>query len=158
MPTLDLRRDIARVVRQVRPQAVVTANFDFEAYGGLNQADHRAAGLATVDAVRDADNTWVFRDLADDEGLPKWHTQWLLVAGHPDATHAMAVDAAAVEAAVGSLSATRPTWQICRVTRSRRSSSPSSWPREGRLQVLGTRCSSGLRPRGISGAGGADEV
>ena len=103
MPTLDLRRDIARVVRQVRPQAVVTANFDFEAYGGLSQADHRAAGLATVDAVRDADNTWVFRDLADDEGLPKWHTQWLLVAGHPDATHAMAVDAAAVEAAVGSL-------------------------------------------------------
>ena len=102
-PTLELRRDIARVIRQVRPDAVVTANFDFEAYGGLNQADHRAAGLATVDAVRDADNTWVFRDLADDEGLPKWHTRWLLVAGHPSPTHAVAVDDSAVAAAVASL-------------------------------------------------------
>lgn len=103
MPTLELRRDIARVVRQVRPDAVVTANFDFEAYGGLNQADHRAAGVATVDAVRDADNTWVFRELAEDEGLPKWHTQWLLVAGSPRPTHALAVDADAVAASVASL-------------------------------------------------------
>ncbi|GAA1775546.1 PIG-L deacetylase family protein [Nostocoides vanveenii] len=103
MPTLELRRDIARVIRQVRPDAVVTANFDVEAYGGLNQADHRAAGLATVDAVRDADNTWVFRELADDEGLPKWHTSALLVAGHPVATHAVAVDEQAVAASVASL-------------------------------------------------------
>lgn len=103
MPTLDLRRDIARVIRQVRPDVVVTANFDFEAYGGLNQADHRAAGLATVDAVRDADNTWIFRELADAEGLPKWHTRWVLVAGHPDPTHAVAVSSEAVSAAVASL-------------------------------------------------------
>ncbi|WP_431843800.1 PIG-L deacetylase family protein [Calidifontibacter indicus] len=103
MPTLDLRRDIARVIRRVRPDAVLTANFDFEAYGGLNQADHRAAGLATVDAVRDADNTWVFRELAEDEGLRKWHTRWLLVAGHPDATHALAVGADQVAASVASL-------------------------------------------------------
>ena len=102
-PSLELRRDIARVVRQVRPDAVVTANFDFEAYGGLNQADHRAAGLATIDAVRDADNTWVFRELADDEGLAKWHTRWILVAGHPEATHAVSVDAQAVAASVASL-------------------------------------------------------
>jgi LmbE family N-acetylglucosaminyl deacetylase len=101
--TLELRRDIARVVRQVRPDAVVTANFDLEAYGGLNQADHRAAGLATIDAVRDADNTWIFRELADDEGLAKWHTRWILVAGHPQPTHAVPVDAAAVADSVASL-------------------------------------------------------
>ena len=103
MPTLDLRRDIARVIRQVRPDAVLTANFDFEAYGGLNQADHRAAGVATVDAVRDADNTWVFRELAGEEGLAKWHTRWILVAGSPDATHSVPVDAEAVAASVASL-------------------------------------------------------
>ncbi|MCA0438849.1 MAG: PIG-L family deacetylase [Actinobacteria bacterium] len=103
MPTLELRRDIARVVRQVRPDAVVTANYDLEAYGGLNQADHRAAGLATIDAVRDADNTWVFRDLADAEGLPKWHTRWILVAGSPNPTVAVPVDDAAVAASVASL-------------------------------------------------------
>ncbi|GAA4779686.1 PIG-L deacetylase family protein [Citricoccus nitrophenolicus] len=100
---LDLRRDIVRVVRQVRPDAVVTANFDVEAYGGLNQADHRAAGMAVVDAVRDADNPWVFRDLAEDEGLQKWHSSALLVAGHERPTHAVAVDQAAVDAAVASL-------------------------------------------------------
>ena len=101
-PTLQLRRDIARVIREVRPDAVLTMNFDLEAYGGLNQADHRAAGLATIDAVRDADNTWVFRELAD-EGLAKWSTGRLLVGGHPDATHAVTVDEDAVAAAVASL-------------------------------------------------------
>lgn len=101
---LDLRRDIARVVRQVRPQAIVTANWDVEAYGGLNQADHRAAGLSTVDAARDADNTWVFRELAD-AGLAKWHTSALLVTGHSQPTHAVLVDADAVAASVRSLEA-----------------------------------------------------
>ena len=31
----------------------------------LNMADHRVAGQATIDAVRDAANRWVFPDLAD---------------------------------------------------------------------------------------------
>ncbi|WP_413542780.1 PIG-L deacetylase family protein [Citricoccus nitrophenolicus] len=101
---LGLRRDIARVIRTVRPDAVVTANFEVEAYGGLNQADHRAAGMAVVDAVRDADNPWVFRELAEDEGLQKWHTSALLVAGHERPTHATPVDQVAVDAAVASLS------------------------------------------------------
>ena len=101
---LDLRRDIARVIRQVRPDAVVTANFDVEAYGGFNQADHRAAGLATVDAVRDADNTWVFPEMAE-HGLPKWGTGWILVAGHPEPTHGVEVSEADVAKSVASLEA-----------------------------------------------------
>lgn len=100
--SLDLRRDIARVIREFRPDAVVTANFDLEAYGSFNQADHRAAGLATVDAVRDADNTWVFQDLAD-EGLRKWSTKALLVAGHPHPTHGVIVEQQDVDASVASL-------------------------------------------------------
>lgn len=100
---LDLRRNIARVVRTVRPDAVVTANFDVEAYGGLNQADHRAAGLAVVDGVRDADNPWVFRELSEDEGLETWHASALLVTGHEHPTHAIPVDEAAVRSAVASL-------------------------------------------------------
>ena len=159
MPTLDLRRDIARVVRQVRPQAVVTANFDFEAYGGLNQADHRAAGLATVDAVRDADNTWVFRDLADDEGLPKWHTQWLLVAGHPDATHAMAVDAAAVEAAVGSLECHQAYLADLPGHPKPAEFIPVILAEGGKAAGVGHAVLfKGYDLGGISGAGGADEV
>ncbi|MDN5725980.1 MAG: PIG-L family deacetylase [Propionibacteriales bacterium] len=100
---LDLRRDIARAIRRFRPDAVVTANFDFEAYGTLNQADHRGAGVSVVDAVRDADNTWVFRELAEQEGLAKWHTTALLVAGHDEPTHAVEVDQRAVDASVASL-------------------------------------------------------
>ncbi|MGP9614951.1 MULTISPECIES: PIG-L deacetylase family protein [unclassified Brachybacterium] len=103
--TLALRRDIARVVRQVRPDLVLTANFEVEAYGGLNQADHRVAGLAVVDGARDAANPWVFRELREDEGLEPWSTRALLVAGHPAPTHAKSVDAGQVQAAVDSLRA-----------------------------------------------------
>lgn len=99
---LELRRDIARVIRQFRPDAIVTAPFDVEAYGMLNQADHRVAGLATVDAIRDADNTWVFRELIN-EGLPKWSTRALLIANHGQPTHVLEVDEEAVSAAVASL-------------------------------------------------------
>ena len=102
VPGLDLRRDVARMVREFRPDAVVTANFDVEAYGGLNQADHRVAGLAAIDGVREADNTWIFRELVE-EGLPKWHARALLVAGHPEPTHGVVVDAEAVAAGVRSL-------------------------------------------------------
>lgn len=100
---LPLRKDIARVIRQFRPDAVVTANYQVEAYGGLNMADHRAAGMAVIDAIRDADNTWVFRDLGEDEGLRKWRTRALLVAGDERPTHAVPVDQSAVDAAVASL-------------------------------------------------------
>lgn len=103
--SLQLRRAIARVVRQRKPDVVVTPPWDLEAYGGLNQADHRAAGLATIDAVRDADNTWVFPELARDEGLPKWHTKAILVAGHEQATHGRAVTRTDVDAGVASLAA-----------------------------------------------------
>lgn len=106
-PTLDLRRSVAREVRRFRPDAVVTAELAFEAYGGLNQADHRAAGLAVVDGVRDADNPWVFRELVEQEGLAKWRTKALLVAGANEPTHALVVDDAAVQASVDSLSCHR---------------------------------------------------
>ncbi len=102
-PGLELRREVARAIRQFRPDAVLTANFNIEAYGGLNMADHRAAGLAVVDGIRDADNRWVFRELAEQEGLDKWRTRALLVAGEERPTHAVAVDQEAVDAAVASL-------------------------------------------------------
>ena len=104
-PTLELRRDIARVIRQFRPDVVVTGSWDVEAPWGLNQADHRVAGFATLDACRDADNTWVFPELATDEGLAKWGPTWLLVHGSAQPTHGVEVDAEDVAAAVASLSA-----------------------------------------------------
>ncbi|QXQ15884.1 PIG-L family deacetylase [Skermania piniformis] len=102
-PGLPLRRDVAREVRRFRPDAVLTAAFGVEAYGGLNQADHRAAGRSAVDGTRDADNRWVFRELAETENLPPWHTRWLLVTGDDRPTHALAVTEPAVQAGIASL-------------------------------------------------------
>ena len=45
-----MRRDIARAIRRFRPDAVVVGSWDVEFVAGLNQADHRVAGLAAVDA------------------------------------------------------------------------------------------------------------
>lgn len=89
---LPLRRDIARLVRRHKPDVVITTNYR-DTYGGVfpNQADHIAAGRATLDAVRDAGNRWVFRDLLD-EGLEPWNgVRLLLAAGSPEAAHGVDV-------------------------------------------------------------------
>ena len=52
-PTLDVRRDITRVIRKYKPQVVMTfdpeTRFMNDTYP--NHPDHRAAGSATVDAI-----------------------------------------------------------------------------------------------------------
>ncbi len=103
--SLDLRRDIARVIRQFKPDVVVTGSWDIEFIAGLNQADHRAAGLACIDAVRDADNTWVFPELAADEGLAKCGTSWLLVSGDSRPTHGVDISGEPLEQGITSLEA-----------------------------------------------------
>jgi len=52
-PTLDVRRDITRVIRKYKPQVVMTFDPDIRFYGGSypNHPDHRAAGSATIDAI-----------------------------------------------------------------------------------------------------------
>jgi LmbE family N-acetylglucosaminyl deacetylase len=86
--SLPLRRDIARAIRRERPQIVVTGNYrDTFGPGMLNQADHIAAGRAVIDAVRDAGNRWVFRELLD-EGFEPWNgVRAVFVSGSPDAGH-----------------------------------------------------------------------
>ncbi|WP_199422122.1 PIG-L deacetylase family protein [Actinotalea solisilvae] len=102
--SLDLRRDIARAIRRTRPDAVVVTAWDVEFVAGLNQADHRVAGLAALDAVRDAGNRWVFRELLD-EGLEPWSPRWVLSSGDTRPTHGVDVTGEPVQAAVRSLEA-----------------------------------------------------
>jgi LmbE family N-acetylglucosaminyl deacetylase len=61
---LPLRRDLAAAFRRLRPEVVVTTSFDLTwgEDGPVNHADHRAVGLAVLDACRDAANEWVFPD------------------------------------------------------------------------------------------------
>ncbi len=108
VPGLDLRRDIARAVRRVRPELVLTLNHRATfGPGAINMADHTVAGQATIDAVRDAANRWVFRELAEGEGLERWDgVRWVAVSGSPEATHAVDVGAT-IDRAVASLAAHR---------------------------------------------------
>jgi LmbE family N-acetylglucosaminyl deacetylase len=61
---LPLRRDLAAAFRRLAPEVVITMSFDLTwgETGPVNHADHRAVGLAVLDACRDAANEWVFRD------------------------------------------------------------------------------------------------
>ena len=88
----ELRRDIARAIRAHKPDVVLTINFDLRfSQGFANQADHRAVGLAALDASRDAGNRWIFPELLD-EGLEPWNgVKALLVNASPNATHAVDV-------------------------------------------------------------------
>jgi LmbE family N-acetylglucosaminyl deacetylase len=104
--SLAMRRDIARAIRAFRPDAVVTGSWDVEFVAGLNQADHRVAGLAALDAIRDAGNRWVFTELID-EGLQPHSVRWLLIAGDAAPTHGVDVSGAPLAAGIASLEAHR---------------------------------------------------
>jgi LmbE family N-acetylglucosaminyl deacetylase len=89
---LPLRRDITRAIRRHRPEVVVGGAFDVRMVGGMtNQADHRAVGLATLDAARDAGNRWIFPELGA-EGLQPWTgVRYVCLGGAPEPTHGVDV-------------------------------------------------------------------
>jgi len=103
--TTDLRRDISRVIRDVRPQRVVTQspdrNWDF-IYA--SHPDHLAAGEAAVDAVYpDSRNPFAHPELLDVEGLEPWTVSELWLMG-PGGKPGIAVDTTAtVERKVAAL-------------------------------------------------------
>ncbi|MCU0301217.1 MAG: PIG-L family deacetylase [Candidatus Nanopelagicales bacterium] len=81
----DLRRDITRVIRQVRPQRVITMspvrNWDRI---GASHPDHMAAAEATVQAIYpDARNQFAHPTLMLDEGLDEWVVEELWMFGSP---------------------------------------------------------------------------
>ncbi len=102
---LPLRRDIARAIRIHRPEVVVTlTHHERFAGGGTNQADHRAVGLATLDAAMDAGNRWIHPELVG-EGYEPWSgVRWVCMAGSPDHTHGVDVTGH-MDGAVASLEA-----------------------------------------------------
>ena len=85
---LPLRRDIALAIRRFRPEMVLMINHhETFGWGNLNMADHRNVGWATLDAIRDAANRWVFD--GDSEPGPWSGVRWAAVGGSPQATHAL---------------------------------------------------------------------
>ncbi len=61
VPTIELRRDVVRVIRKFKPDILVTCDPQtlFAIYG-INHPDHRAAGQVTMDAVFPAAGSPVF--------------------------------------------------------------------------------------------------
>lgn len=80
---LPLRRDLAAAFRRLRPDVVITLSFDLSwgEDGPVNHADHRAVGLATLDACRDATNEWVFRDAGP--VCPPISAAYVIASGEP---------------------------------------------------------------------------
>ncbi|RJL23686.1 PIG-L deacetylase family protein [Bailinhaonella thermotolerans] len=87
--TLGLRRDITRVIRQVRPDLVLTQSPDRD-YARIapSHPDHRAVGSAALDAVYpDARNPYAFPELLLEEGLAAWTVREVWLSGGPTADH-----------------------------------------------------------------------
>jgi LmbE family N-acetylglucosaminyl deacetylase len=83
--TLDLRRDISRVIRQVRPQRVLTQSPERNwARIQASHPDHLTTGEATLRAIYpDSRNPFAFPELLADEGLEPWEVAEVWVMAHP---------------------------------------------------------------------------
>ena len=102
----ELRRAIAGAIRRHQPNLVITGYYGPTwsppgvSPGFLNSADHRALGQCALDAVADASNEWIFRDLSES---PWRGVQYVAVSELLDPAHEVDVSEH-VEKAVASLS------------------------------------------------------
>jgi LmbE family N-acetylglucosaminyl deacetylase len=80
---IPLRRDLTAAFRRLRPDVVLTSSFDLTwgEEGPVNHADHRAVGLAVLDACRDATNEWVFAEAGP--VCPPITAAYVLASGEP---------------------------------------------------------------------------
>jgi len=95
-----LRRDLAAAFRRLQPEMIFTMSFDLTwgEEGPVNHADHRAVGLAVLDACRDAANEWVFPEA----GPPSTGIRDAYVAAVANPTHFVDVTAT-MDAGIASL-------------------------------------------------------
>ena len=84
-PDLDLRREIVRTIRRFRPEIIVTSDPTtlITRGHGINHPDHRAVGLATLDAVYPAAGSALFFPELLPEGLAPHKVGEIFLAGSP---------------------------------------------------------------------------
>lgn len=93
-PTLELRRDIARVIRQVKPDVVICQDptVRWSGQGYINHPDHRAAGEATLAAIMPVASTRLaFPELAA-EGLKAHNVREIYISSSQNADRWVDVD------------------------------------------------------------------
>lgn len=90
VPSLELRKEIVRAIRKIRPDVLVTCDptnmFPSVGYG-INHPDHRAAGQVVLDAVFPAaGNIHFFPELLRDEALPPHNPRevWISLTSQPN--------------------------------------------------------------------------
>src|SRR5262245_38594738 len=82
-PSIALRRELTRLIRRHRPDAVLCGDPTVRFYGStyLNHPDHRAAASATLDAVfPSAETRLIFPELLA-EGLEPHKVRWVFIHG-----------------------------------------------------------------------------
>ena len=87
-PTIELRKDIVRIIRKVRPDRLVcqSPERNYERIFA-SHPDHMAAGEAAMQAVYpDCGNPFAFPDLLADEKLEPWTVReaWVMSTTFPD--------------------------------------------------------------------------
>jgi LmbE family N-acetylglucosaminyl deacetylase len=87
--TIGLRRDLARVIRLLRPDRVVCPSPERNYVRmGTSHPDHRAVGSAALDAVYpDSRNPFAFPELLAEEKLEPWTVREVWIAGGPTPTN-----------------------------------------------------------------------
>jgi LmbE family N-acetylglucosaminyl deacetylase len=72
IPSLELRKDLARVIREVRPNWLICHSPERHwSHIGISHPDHRAVGEACLDAVYpDARNPYAFPELLEEGLMP----------------------------------------------------------------------------------------
>ena len=88
-PTIGLRRDLARVIRLLRPDRVLCPSPDRNYMRmGVSHPDHRAVGSASLDAVYpDSRNPFAFPELLAEEKLEPWTVREVWISGTAAPTH-----------------------------------------------------------------------
>ncbi len=88
-PTLGLRKDLARVIRLLRPDRVLCQSPERNYLRlGIGHPDHRAVGSASLDAIYpDSRNPFAFPELLAEEKLEPWTVREVWIAGGPAPTH-----------------------------------------------------------------------
>jgi LmbE family N-acetylglucosaminyl deacetylase len=87
-PSLEVRKEVVRLIRRVRPEVVVTTDPTTRYFGNryINHPDHRAAGEATLAAVIPGSDTRLAYPELLDEGLEpvKLTGVWLMMNERPN--------------------------------------------------------------------------
>ena len=117
-PTIALRRDIARVIRQHRPEIVIAMDPDIR-FGGdssINHPDHRAAGEAALSGIFPAAGNHRFYPELLAEGLEPHRVTEVWIEGMSGGLVSVFVDVTeAMDAKIAALAAHRSQFDITEV-------------------------------------------